>query len=306
MDGSRRRDVTVSESRVLTERFEENRTHLQAVAFRMLGSLSEADDAVQETWLRVTRSDTSEVENLSGWLTAVVARVCLDILRRRRSRFEEPLGALGPAAVNRENRSDPEREVLMADSIGLALLVVLETLAPVERLAFVLHDLFALPFEEIAPIVGRSPTAARQLASRARRRVQGADKVPDVDRTRQREIVEAFLVAIRGGDLGALLTILDPDVVLRADAGASPSGAPREIRGARAVIDGQLALRATRTGATSARAVLVNGAVGVVVAPRGRLFGVIGLTIARGRITEIDLIADAARLRQLDLAVLDG
>ncbi len=293
----------MSESKVLGERFEENRTHLQAVAFRMLGSLSEADDAVQETWLRLRRSDTTDIENLGGWLTTVVARVCLDLLRARKSRSEEPLGALGP---NPANLGDPERETLLADSVGLALLVVLETLAPVERLAFVLHDMFGLPFDEIAPIVGRSPTAARQLASRARRRVQGADKVPEVDRARQREIVEAFLVAIRGGDLGALLAILDPDVVLRSDAGASPSGAPREIRGSRAVTDAVLLTKATRIGARSARAVLVDGAVGVVVAPRGRLLGVIGLNIARGRIIELDLIADPARLFRLELAILEG
>jgi RNA polymerase sigma factor (sigma-70 family) len=291
---------------MLAARFEESRTHLQAVAFRMLGSLSEAEDAVQETWLRLSRSDTTDIENLGGWLTAVVARVCLDLLRWRKSRSEEPLGALGPNPVSPENRGDPERETLLADSVGLALLVVLETLIPVERVAFVLHDMFALPFDEIAPIVGRSPAAARQLASRARRRVQGADKVPEVDRTRQREVVEAFLVAIRGGDLDALLVILDPDVVLRSDAGASPSGAAREIRGSAAVTDGVLLAKATRIGARSARALLVNGAIGVVVAPRGRLLGVIGLTIARGRIVELDLIADPARLRQLELAVLNG
>jgi RNA polymerase sigma-70 factor (ECF subfamily) len=298
--------VTVSENKVLAARFEENRTHLQAVAFRMLGSLSEADDAVQETWLRLSRSDAKDIENLGGWLRAVIARVCLDLLRSRKSRSEEPLGVLGPNPVTTENRGDPERETLMADAVGLALLVVLETLAPVERLAFVLHDMFGLPFDEIAPIVGRSPTAARQLASRARRRVQGVDKVPEVDRARQREIVEAFLVAIRGGDLDALLAILDPDVVLRSDGVASPSGAPREIRGLRAVTDGVLLAKTTRIGARSARAVLVNGAVGVVVAPRGRLLGVIGLTLARGRIVELDLIADPARLRQLALTLLDG
>ena len=298
--------MTVSDAKVLAARFEENRTHLQAVAYRMLGSLSEADDAIQESWLRLSRSDTSGVENLTGWLTTVVARVCLDMLRSRKSRLEEPLDALGPSSVSPENRCDPEREALLADSVGLALLVVLEMLAPAERLAFVLHDMFALSFDEIAPILGRSPTAARQLASRARRRVQGAERVPEVDRARQREIVEAFIVAVRIGDVDALLTLLDPDVVLRADAGASPSGAPREIRGARAVTDGALLAKATRAGSRGARAVLVNGAVGVVVAPRGRLLGVIGLTITEGRIVEVDLISDRARLRQLDLAVLDA
>ena len=202
----------------LAEQFEANRTHLRAVAYRMLGSLSEADDAVQEAWLRLSRSDTSGVENLGGWLTTVVARVCLDMLRSRKSRREEPLGAHVPdPMVSREDGIDPEHEALLADSVGLALLVVLETLAPAERVAFVLHDMFDLPFDEIAPIVGRSPTAARQLASRARRRVQGAATVPDADLTRQREVVDAFLAASRGGDFDALLALLDPDVVLRAD-----------------------------------------------------------------------------------------
>ena len=222
----------------LAERFEANRTHLRAVAYRMLGSLSEADDAVQEAWLRLSRSDTSGVENLGGWLTTVVARVCLDMLRSRKSRREEPLDAHVPEPiVSREDGIDPEHEALLADSVGLALLVVLETLAPAERLAFVLHDMFAVPFDEIAPIVGRSPTAARQLASRARRRVQGAATVPDADLTRQREVVDAFLAASRGGDFDALLAVLDPDVVLRADRAAVPAGASREVRGAAAVAE---------------------------------------------------------------------
>src|SRR3954469_23402100 len=203
----------------LAQRFEENRTHLRAVAYRMLGSLSEADDAVQETWLRLGRSETSGVENLGGWLTTVVARVCLDMLRSRKSRREQPLGALLPEPiVSRVDAIDPEHEALLADSVGLALLVVLQTLAPAERLAFVLHDMFAVPFEEIAPIVGRSPTAARQLASRARRRVREAAPVPDADLDTQREVLAAFLAAARGGDFQALLEVLDPDVVLRADA----------------------------------------------------------------------------------------
>ena len=222
----------------LAERFEANRTHLRAVAYRMLGSLSEADDAVQEAWLRLSRSDTSGVENLGGWLTTVVARVCLDMLRSRKSRREEPLGAHVPEPiVSREDGIDPEHEALLADSVGLALLVVLETLAPAERLAFVLHDMFAVPFDEIAPIVGRSPAAARQLASRARRRVQGAATAPDADLTRQREVVDAFLAASRGGDFDALLAVLDPDVVLRADRAAVQAGASREVRGAAAVAE---------------------------------------------------------------------
>ena len=226
----------------LADRFEEHRGHLRAVAYRMLGSLSEADDAVQESWLRLSRADTSDVENLGGWLTTVVGRVCLDMLRSRTSRREEPLGAHVPQrAVSRADGSDPEHEALLADSVGLALLVVLETLAPAERLAFVLHDMFAVPFDEIAPIVGRSPEAARQLASRARRRVrgvggrEGADLVPNVDLTRQRDVVDAFLTAARGGDFEALLAVLDPDVVLRFDRAALPTGASRETHGAAAV-----------------------------------------------------------------------
>ena len=262
----------------LAERFEANRTHLRAVAYRMLGSLSEADDAVQEAWLRLSRSDTSGVENLGGWLTTVVARVCLDMLRSRKSRREEPLGAHVPdPIVSREDGIDPEHEALLADSVGLALLVVLETLAPAERLAFVLHDMFAVPFDEIAPIVGRSPTAARQLASRARRRVQGAATVPDADLTRQREVVDAFLAASRGGDFDALLAVLDPDVVLRADRAAVQAGASREVRGAAAVAK-------TFSGrARFAQPALVNGAVGAVWAPGGRPRVVFGFTITPAR-----------------------
>lgn len=285
----------------LAERFEEDRTHLRAVAYRMLGSLSEADDAVQEAWLRLSRSDPSGVENLRGWLTTVVARVCLDMLRSRRSRREEPLGAHVPdLIVSAESGIDPEHEALLADSVGLALLVVLGTLAPAERVAFVLHDMFDLPFEEIAPIVGRSPTAARQLASRARRRVQGAPTVPDADLTRQREIVDAFLAASRGGDFDALLAVLDPNVVLRADRAAVDMGASREVRGAAAVAK-------TFSGrARFAQPALVNGAVGAVWAPGGRPRVVFGFTITRGKIVEIGLVADPERLRQLDLAILNG
>jgi RNA polymerase sigma factor (sigma-70 family) len=289
----------------LAERFEAHRTHLRAVAYRMLGSLSEADDAVQEAWLRLSRSDTSGVENLGGWLTTVVARVCLDMLRSRKSRRVEPLGAHMPdPIVSREDGIDPEHEALLADSVGLALLVVLETLAPAERLAFVLHDMFAVPFDEIAPIVGRSPTAARQLASRARRRVQGAAPVPDADLTRQREVVDAFLAAARGGGFDALLAVLDPDVVLRVDSGAVPLGASHRevVRGARAVAE--QALTFSRF-ARFARPALVNGAAGLVTAPEGQPFSVMGFTIRRGKIVEIDVLADPARLRQLDLAVLN-
>jgi RNA polymerase sigma-70 factor (ECF subfamily) len=287
----------------LAERFEANRTHLRAVAYRMLGSVNEADDAVQEAWLRLSRSEVAAVENLRAWLTTVVARVCLDMLRSRRSRREEPLGPHVPEPiVSREDGVDPEHEALLADSVGLALLVVLETLSPAERLSFVLHDMFAVPFDEIAPIVGRSPTAARQLASRARRRVQGAAPAPDADLTRQREVVDAFLAAARGGDFEALVAMLDPDVVLRVDRGALRPGVSREVRGAEAVA-GQV--RTFAPLAAYARPVLVNGAAGFVVARRGRPLTVAGFTVAHDRIVEIDLLADPARLRKLDLTVLD-
>ena len=286
----------------LVEQFEEHRTHLRAVAYRMLGSVSEADDAVQETWLRLSRSDTSEVENLGGWLTTVLARVCLDMLRSRKSRREESLGARvsGPMAVRAEG-ADPEQEALLSDSVGLALLVVLETLTPAERLAFVLHDMFAVPFDEIAPIVGRSPDAARQLASRARRRVRGADTSYELDLTRQREVVDAFLAAARDGDFDALVAVLDPDVVLRSDRAALPADAPTEVRGAPAV-----ARRALVGRARAARPALVDGAVGVVVTPRGRLLMVLDFKIRGGKIVEIDAVADPERLNQLDLALLDS
>jgi RNA polymerase sigma factor (sigma-70 family) len=284
----------------LAERFEENRVHLRAVAYRMLGSVSEADDAVQDAWLRLSRSDTSGVENLGGWLTTVVARVCLDLLRSRKSRREEHLGQHVPEPlVGREDGLNPEHEALLADSVGPALLVVLETLAPAERIAFVLHDMFGVPFDEIAPIVGRSPAAARQLASRARRRVQGATTVPDADLTRQREVVDAFLAASRGGDFDALLAVLDPDVVLRADRAAVDMGASKEVRGAAAVAD-------TFSGrARFAQPALVNGAVGAVWAQRGRPRVVFGFTITHGKIVEIDLVADSERLGHLDLVILD-
>jgi RNA polymerase sigma factor (sigma-70 family) len=289
----------------LAEQFEANRTRLRAVAYWMLGSLSEADDALQEAWLRLSRSDTSEVENLSGWLTRVVARICLDMLRSRKSRREDSLDVHVPEPiVSREDGIDPEYEALLADSVGLALLAILETLTPPERLAFVLHDMFAVPFEEIAPIVGRSLAATRQLASRARRHVQGAANVPNADLASQREVVDAFFAASREGDFDALVAMLDPDVVLRADVGGVPAGASREVRGAPAVADQALTFSQF---APFARPALVNGAAGVVVAPRGRPYSVMGFTVRGGKIVEIDILADPARLRQLDLlAVLDG
>src|SRR4051794_14797272 len=251
----------------LTERFEANRAHLRAVAYRMLGSASEADDAVQEAWLRLNRSDTSEVENLGGWLPTVPAGVCLDMWRARKSRREEGVGVdVREAAEPHDRGIDPADAAVLADSVGPALLVVLETLAPAERLAFVLHDMFAVSFDEIAPIVGRTPAAARQLASRARRRVQGSDTALDADITRQRRVVDAFLAASRSGDFEALLAVLDPDIVLRADRTILPAGVPAEVRGAEAV-----ARRAGKGGARAARPALVNGSVGLVVAPRGKL-----------------------------------
>jgi RNA polymerase sigma factor (sigma-70 family) len=284
----------------LAEGFEANRARLRAVAYRMLGSASEADDAVQEAWLRLSRSDPGEVENPGGWMTTVVARVCLNILRSRRWRREEPLGVHLPDQVAPTDGADPEHEALLADAVGPALLVVLDTLTPAERLAFVLHDLFAVPFDEIAPIVGRSPAAARQLASRARRRVQGAAPTAGPDRRRQRAVVDAFLAASRGGDFEALVALLDPDVVLRADRAAVAAGATGEVRGARAVAE-------TFSGrARFARPALVDGAAGAVWAPGGRPRIVFGFTITDGRIVEIELLADPERLRRLDLAVLDN
>jgi RNA polymerase sigma-70 factor (ECF subfamily) len=282
----------------LAARFEQNRSHLRAVAYRMLGSLSDADDALQEGWLRLSRSDVSQVENMSGWLTTIVARVCLDMLRSRKSRREDPQGAyLSDEIVSHEGVIEPEREALLADSIGPALLVVLDTLAPAERLAFVLYDMFAVPFDEIATIVGRSPAAVRQLASRARRRVQGATTAPD--RSRQREIVDAFLAASRGGDFDALLAMLDPDVVLRADAAAVRAGATDAARGAHAVAG-------TFSGrARVAQLALVDGEFGAVWAPGGKPRVVFGFTITNDKIVEIELLADPAHFGELDLAVLD-
>jgi RNA polymerase sigma factor (sigma-70 family) len=287
----------------LAERFEEHRPHLRAVGYRMLGSVTEADDAVQEAWLRLSRSDAREIENLGGWLTTVVARVCLNMLQSRKARREEPLGVHVPdPIVSDDAETDPERQALLADSVGLALLVVLDTLEPAERLAFVLHDMFAVPFEEIATIVGRSPAAARQLASRARRRVQGRAPAPDPDLGRQREVVDAFLAAVREGDFEALIEVLDPDVVLRADSGPVPPPASQEVHGARAVAE--LALAFSQVAQFS-RPALVNGTAGLVTAPRPDLVSVMGFTITDGKIVEIDILADTARLARLDLVVLD-
>ncbi len=289
----------MDENEWLADRFEEHRAHLRAVAYRMLGSLAEADDAVQDTWLRVSRAGVDQVENLGGWLTTITARVCLNMLRSRNVRREESLGVRLPdPVISPEGDLQPEEEALLADSVSLALLVVLDALSPAERLAFVLHDMFQLPFEEIAPMVGRSPEAARQLASRARRRVKGAEiPAPDPDLARQREVVDAFFLAARGGDFDALVALLDPDVVLRADFGARR---PSEvIRGAAAV-----ARQARSIPGALVRPALVNGAAGAVITVGGRPFSVMGFTVSEGRIVEIDAIADPERVRRIAAAVL--
>jgi RNA polymerase sigma factor (sigma-70 family) len=293
----------------LAERFEENRGHLRAVAYRMLGSVNEADDAIQETWLRLSRSDASAIENLGGWLTTVVARVCLDMLRSRTSRREESIDErVSEPVAHRQASTDPEREALLADSVGIALLVVLDRLAPAERLAFVLHDMFDVPFEEIAEIVGRSPDAARQLASRARRRVQGADTVPEAARAQQRALVNAFLAALRAGDVEGLIAVLDPDVVVRVDEAGARPGSPREARGARAWAKGAVAwgkgVVAFAQAMRFAQPALVDGELGIVLAPHGRLQRVLRLAIANGKIAQVEIIADAARLAQLEIGVL--
>jgi RNA polymerase sigma factor (sigma-70 family) len=285
----------------LAERLEEHRTRLRAVAYRMLGSLSEADDAVQEAWLRLGRTDANEIENLGGWLTTVVARVSLNMLRSRNLRGEEPLGVRMPdPIVDSAEGTDPEHEALLADSVGLALLVVLETLSPPERLAFVLHDIFAVPFDEIAPIVDRSPEAARQLASRARRRVRAERPVPDADLETQREVVDAFLAAARDGDFDRLVAVLDPDVVVRADFG--PAGGLQEVRGAAAVA--RQALGYARIGLDT-RPALINGVAGAVAFLHGEPFSVAAVTVRNGKIVELDFLADSERLRLLDLTILD-
>jgi RNA polymerase sigma-70 factor (ECF subfamily) len=292
------------DSELLADRFEAHRGQLRAVAYRMLGSLSEADDAVQEAWLKLSRTDADEVRNLGGWLTTVVGRVCLDMLRSRTSRREEPMDAFVPdPVVSPLARIDPEQEVLLADSVGLALLVVLETLEPAERLAFVLHDMFAVPFDDIAPVVGRSSAATRQLASRARRRVQGAAPEPERDVTRQKQVLDAFLAASRGGDFEALVSVLDPDVVLRADSGPLVGGAAasKVVRGAAAVA--RQALTFARFAASS-RLVLVNGEVGVVATIDGQPLSVMGVTVADGKIVALHILADPERLARLDLGEL--
>ena len=296
----------LDQNKFLAEQFEANRARLRAVAYRMLGSTGEVDDAVQETWLRLSRSDTSSVENLGGWLTTVVGRICLDLLRSRAARREDLIDEtfaetfVPDPLISPLTDLDPEEEVLHADSVGLALLVVLETLEPAERLTFVLHDMFAVPFDDIAPIVERSSAATRQLASRARRRVQGARPSTDPDLVRQREIVEAFLAAAREGDFDALVALLHPDVALRADSGALVRGAAasKAVCGARAVAEQALMFAPF---ARFARLALVNGSVGVVNAPEGQLLSVMGVTVAHGRITEVYILSDPDRLGRLDL-----
>jgi RNA polymerase sigma factor (sigma-70 family) len=289
------------ETEWLANRFEEHRTRLRAVAYRMLGSLSEADDAVQDAWLRVSRSGADDVENLDGWLTTVVARVCLNMLRSRNVRREESLGVhLPDPVVSPEGAPQPEDEAVLADSVGLALLVVLDTLTPTERLAFVLHDMFELPFEEIAPMVGRTPVAARQLASRARRRVRGAEpRTPDPDLSRQRAVVDAFYAAARAGDFDALLSVLDPDVVLRGDVGARRPAASGVIRGAAAVAK----LSRVIPGAVVLPA-LVNGSAGAVITVGGQPLSVVGFIVSEGKILEIDVFADPERVARIAAPVL--
>ncbi|GAA2880759.1 RNA polymerase sigma-70 factor (ECF subfamily) [Aminobacter niigataensis] len=289
----------MNDENFLSERFAANRGHLRAVAYRMLGSASEAEDAVQETWLRLARTGAGDIDNLGGWLTTVVARVCLDMLRQRKSRREDPLDVEGPDEVADDTAGiDPERELAMADAVGLALLVVLERLAPAERIAFVLHDMFDLSFDDIAPIVERTPVAARQLASRARRRVKGSDEADAPDRMRQREVVDAFLAASRGGNFAGLLAVLDPDVVFRADAAAARLGSAAELRGAQAVAQN------FKGRAQVARPALVDGSIGLLIAPMGKLRVVLALKLDGDRIVGIDAIADPDRLAQLDVALL--
>jgi RNA polymerase sigma-70 factor (ECF subfamily) len=294
----------MDEADELAVAFEEHRRYLQAVAYRMLGSVSEAEDAVQESWLRLARSDTDDVRNLRAWLTTVVARVCLDMLRGRSARREDPLDVHVPdPIVTSHDDTDPEREAVLVESIGLALLVVLDTLSPAERLAFVLHDVFAVPFEQIAAILQRSPAAAKQLASRGRRRVQGASAPSDTDHVRQREILDAFLAAARGGDFEGLLAVLHPDVILRADAGSGPIGPSQIVRGARSV-----AAQALRFAdlAQFAHHVLVNGAPGLITAPNGYPVALFSATVRANLIVELDILADPDRLSRLDLAAIDS
>lgn len=293
----------MDEKEQIAKLFETHRRHLQAVAYRMLGSVSEADDAVQEAWLRLSRSEVEGISNLKGWLTTVVARVCLDMLRSRKSRGEEALEDHVEPIASDDARTDPEQDALMADSVGLALLVVLDTLAPAERVAFVLHDVFDLPFDEIATIVGRTPVATRQLASRARKRVRGENRTRDSELKSQRVVVDAFLSALRAGDFEGLLAVLDPDVVVHLDAGAGAPGAPREIRGAANWARGAVAFSRL---ARFVQPALVNGDVGLVFASGGKLSRALSFTIVNGKIVDVEIIADRQRLQQLDVAVLDS
>lgn len=290
----------MDEENWLAEQFENNRGHLRGVAYRMLGSLSEADDAVQETWLRLSRSDASNIQNLSGWLTTVVARICLDILRSRTARAEESLETDPASITSKPSARNPEQETLLADSVGVALLVVLDRLSPAERLAFVLHDVFAVPFEEIAAIIDRTPDAARQLASRARRRVQARESNPSANLPEQRKVVDAFLKALQSGDFEGLVAVLDPDVVVHIDEAAGRPGGPREIRGARNWAQGAVAFsQMARFG----EAALIDGSVGVVFAPDAKLSRVLRFKFADGKIVQADIIAEPARLSELELAI---
>ena len=294
----------MNEQNWLADRFEENRSRLRSVAYRMLGSLSEADDAVQEAWLRLSRSEAGGIDNLAGWLTTVVAHICLDILRSRSSRQEEGLPGSTSGPGDTPGRGiDPEQEAVMADAVGVAVLVLLDRLAPAERLAFVLHDMFGLSFDEIGPIVGRSPVASRQLASRARRRVQGAEYSANSGLKRQRELTDAFLTAVRSGDIEGLVAILDPEVVVRIDPAAAGGGAPREIRGAQNWARGAVAF-ARSVGGHYVEPALVDGTVGLVFAPHGKLQRVVRFTFAQDKIAQVEIIADPARLRGLELNVM--
>src|SRR5262245_47265774 len=296
------REPPMDQTNWLAQRFEENRGHLRGVAYRMLGSLSEADDAVQEAWLRLSRTEAGSIRNLSGWLTTVVARVCLDMLRSRKSRGEDPWDESAiDSAGNKPFAADPEQEVLLADSVGIALLVILERLTPAERLAFVLHDVFSVSFDEIAAIVERTPEAARQLASRARRRVQGTGSLGGVSGAEQREVVDAFLAALRRGDIEGIVSVLDPNVVVKVDhAAGRPGAAPLEIHGARKWAQGAVAFS---HAARFAQAALVNGSVGALFAPGGKLFSVLRFTITAGKISHVEVITNSARLQNLELAV---
>ncbi|MGA6162615.1 RNA polymerase sigma factor SigJ [Amycolatopsis magusensis] len=295
----------MNEHDFLAQRFEEHRAHLRSVAYRMLGSLAEAEDAVQDAWLRLANAEAEDIDNLGGWLTTVVGRVCLDMLRSRRSRREDPLEARLPDPVVTGDGTDPEQQALIADAVGLALLVVLESLNPAERLAFVLHDLFGLPFEQIAPIMDRTPVAARKLASRARQRVQGAAPAPDPDPAAQRRVVDAFLAAARGGDLTALMAVLDPGVTLRADGGKALPGGMRVLRGAEAVA-GQLATFQRMATVSATRPALVNGLAGLVNTVGGELVSIISFTVTGEKIAAIDILSDPDRLARLDLGHLEG